>query len=85
MLVVAKCTMQRQHVTDDLGALALVDEDYACERVRQTGLVRSNETAGLVHVRTQLERLPFCHNHTPTHRCCIGLSAAIGVQTIGNH
>ena len=54
-----------QRLFDHLRALALVDEHDPRERVRKTRLVGPDEATRLVHVGTQLERLPFCRTtHT---------------------
>ena len=55
-----------QCLLDHLCTLALVDEHDTRERVWQARLVGANETASLVHMSTQLKRLPFCQSPTIT-------------------
>lgn len=49
-----------QGLVDDLGAETLVSKDDPSEWVRQTRIIRTNQSAGLIHVRTQLEDLLLC-------------------------
>jgi len=53
-----------ERLLDDLRALTLIQEDDPRERIRQPGLVWADQTARLIHVGAQLERLPFCAQQT---------------------
>lgn len=50
-----------------LGNLAVCGEEYPSERVREATAVSSKETAGLVHVCSELKHLLHCWTHTYTH------------------
>ena len=48
-----------QSLLNDPRQEALLSNDHSCEGVRQPAVIWTNETTGLVHVRSQLEGVRF--------------------------